>query len=218
MKGSISETVRKTVDASPQIRRMLEADLLNCSSYAASIKQEIEQAVGHGIGSNSIVMALRRYAAELRQSAAADAPAPVGYQIVMHTNIFDFNLEKTDTLLGKIAELYRNIEVNQREFINSVVGTNEIGIVGSEKYRSLVSEAILGEQVLLHEEDLVAVTLVFDGSFAQTPGIISEATGRLADARINLLEVVSTINELTFVVRSQDSIRAYQILRGFQNI
>ena len=67
MKGSISETVRKTVDASPQIRRMLEADLLNCSSYAASIKQEIEQAVGHGIGSNSIVMALRRYAAELRE-------------------------------------------------------------------------------------------------------------------------------------------------------
>jgi len=218
MKGSISETVRNLVDNTPYIKQMLSKDFLNCSSYAAAVKDQVERTAGKEAGTNSIVMALRRYAAELasRNSAEIDAPV-IKYQIVMHTDIFDYNLEKSDRLLSHISELYQKLPSTQREFINFVVGTNEVGIVASEQYRGLVEKAIENSPVLHKEDNLVAFTMVFSGPFLQTPGIIHEAVQRLAQEEINLLELVSTLNELTFIVKAIDSVASYKVLQSFQS-
>ncbi len=217
MKGSISETVRNLVDNSPYIKEMLSRDFLNCSSYASAVKEKVEEVVGKTIGLNSIVMALRRYALELNFSTDQGSRIPaLEYQIVMHTNIFDYNLEKDEALLGKISVLYQELPSSHREFINFIVGTNEVGIFASEKYREQVERAIHGSKVLHNEDSLVAFTMVFSGPFLQTPGIIHEAVQRLAWEDINLLELVSTLNELTFVVKSIDSVTTYKVLQSFQ--
>ncbi|MGP1419177.1 MAG: hypothetical protein ACTTJZ_05145 [Sphaerochaetaceae bacterium] len=218
MKGSISETVRSIIDNSPYIKEMLSKDFLNCSSYSAAIKPQVEKACGRQAGSNAIVMALRRYAQELSKPDVSQRTPPIiDYQIVLHTNIFDYNLEKTDSLLHKIPLLYRELPSTQREFINFIVGTNEVGIIGSEKYRAQVEQAIGDTPVLHKETGLVAFTMIFSGPFLQTPGIINEATRRLAWKDINLLELISTKNELTFVIKNADSIEAYQVLQSFQS-
>jgi aspartokinase len=56
---------------------------------------------------------------------------------------------------------------------------------------------------------------VFTGDFLQTPGIVYEAVRRLAWEEINVIEIVSTMNELTFVIRRQDSMRAFEVLQSF---
>lgn len=217
MKGSVSETVRKLVDNTPYIKEMLRKDFLNCSSYAAVVKDQVEKSAGKTVGTNAIVMALRRYAQDLSVTNAEPALPVIDYQIVMHTNIFDFNLVKNETLLKKIAELYQLLPNSQREFINFIVGTNEVGIFASEQYRTEVMKIIRGSQILHQESDLVAFTMVFSGPFLQTPGIIHEAVERLAFKEINLLELVSTMNELTFIVGSRDSLATYQVLQSFQS-
>jgi aspartokinase len=72
-----------------------------------------------------------------------------------------------------------------------------------------------GEDTLHRMEDLVALSLVFTGDFLQTPGIVYEAVRRLAWEEINVIEIVSTMNELTFVIRRQDSMRAFEVLQSF---
>ena len=64
-------------------------------------------------------------------------------------------------------------------------------------------------------EDLVALSLVFTGDFLQTPGIVYEAVRRLAWEEINVIEIVSTMNELTFVIKREDSMQAFEVLQSF---
>ena len=74
---------------------------------------------------------------------------------------------------------------------------------------------IKGEQVLNKMNDLVAVTLVFTGDFLRAPGIVYEAVRRLAWEEVNVIEIVSTMNELTFVLTRGDSMKAFDVLQSF---
>jgi aspartokinase len=56
---------------------------------------------------------------------------------------------------------------------------------------------------------------VFTGDFLQTPGIVYEAVRHLAWEQINVIEIVSTMNELTFVIKREDSMKAFDVLQGF---
>lgn len=217
MKGSVSETIRSMVNRNPIIKQMLKDDLLNCSSYSLSVKNQVEQIVGKQVGQNSIIMALRRYCVELKnQEEEAVQTTKVKYQIVMHTNIFDYNLQKTESVLSRMSEIYQTLPNTHREFINFVVGTNEVGVVASQEYLPQIKKLIKGQKILFEADDLVAFTMVFSGPFLSTPGIIHEAVQQLAWRSINLIELVSTMNELTFIVKSRDSLATYEILQSFQ--
>ena len=53
------------------------------------------------------------------------------------------------------------------------------------------------------------------GDFMSTPGIVYEAVRKLAWEEINVNEIVSTMNELTFVIRREDSMAAFSVLQSF---
>ncbi|HKL60121.1 MAG TPA: hypothetical protein VJ863_09495, partial [Sphaerochaeta sp.] len=101
------------------------------------------------------------------------------------------------------------------DFLNITIGSHEVSLAVSEKYRDLVTDLAKDEEVLHEMEDLVALSLVFTGDFLQTPGVVYEAVRRLAWEQINVIEIVSTMNELTFVIKREDSMKAFDVLQGF---
>jgi aspartokinase len=48
-----------------------------------------------------------------------------------------------------------------------------------------------------------------------TPGIVYEAERKLAWEQINENEIISTMHELTFVIRREDSMKAFSVLQSF---
>ena len=90
-----------------------------------------------------------------------------------------------------------------------------VSLAVSEKFRSEVDELIKNEEILHTKENMVAITISFSGDFLKTPGILYMATRKLAWENINLTEIVSTMNELTFVIEKEDSIKALDVLQSF---
>ncbi|MFA5447182.1 MAG: hypothetical protein WC233_02775 [Sphaerochaeta sp.] len=217
MAETVSSCVKRIVDKSPFIHEMLINGILSYSNYAASIHAEVERLYTKEVKSSAIVMALRRYAEELRRSNERRTSANVDYGIVMKTNIFDLNLVRRDSFINKLAALYSQVSVDKGDFLNITLGSHEVSIAVSEKYRDLVNDLAQGEEVLNQMDDLVALTLVFTGEFLQTPGVVYEAVRRLAWEQINVIEIVSTMNELTFVIKREDSMRAFDVLQGLFN-
>jgi len=68
------------------------------------------------------------------------------------------------------------------------------------------------EKILNKQTDLVALTINFGGDFFHTPGIIYQVLQALAWKNINLLEIISTLTELTIVIEKKDAIKSYEIL------
>nr|WP_321263601.1 hypothetical protein [uncultured Sphaerochaeta sp.] len=215
MAESVSSCVKRIVDKSPFIHEMLINGILSFSNYASSIQDEVQKAYGKEVKASAIVMALRRYGEELKRENAKTDHGNVEYGIVMKTNIFDVNLVRKDNFISKLGVLYRNISTEKGDFLNITLGSHEVSLAVSEKYRYLVDELTEGEEILNQMNDLVALSLVFTGDFLQTPGIVYEAVRHLAWEQINVIEIVSTMNELTFVIKREDSMKAFDVLQGF---
>lgn len=215
MADSVSGCVKRIVDKSPFIHEMLINGILSFSNYASSIQDEVQKAYGKEVKASAIVMALRRYAEELRKGSYKKQVGNVEYGIVMKTNIFDLNLVRRNSFISKLGVLYGQISTEKGDFLNITLGSHEVSLAVSEKYRSLVGELAKDEEVLHQMDDLVALSLVFTGDFLQTPGIVYEAVRHLAWEQINVIEIVSTMNELTFVIKREDSMKAFDVLQGF---
>lgn len=212
---SVSNSVKRIIDRTPFLYEMLIQGILSYSNYATSIKPTVEELHGKEVKSSAIVMAIRRYAEELRKKDTEQKSYELRYEIMMKTNIFDINLARSETIMGKLGELYHLVSRSSGDFLNVTLGSHEVSLSISEKYLDEVERLIQGEQVLHKMGDLVALSLVFSGDFMSTPGIVYEAVRKLAWEEINVNEIISTMNELTFVIRREDSMDAFTVLQSF---
>jgi aspartokinase len=212
---SVSNSVKRIIDRTPFLYEMLIQGILSYSNYAASIQGTVEELHGKEVKTSAIVMAVRRYAEELRKKDTDQKSYDLRYEIMMKTNIFDINLARSETIMAKLGELYNLVSPTSGDFLNVTLGSHEVSLSVSEKYLDTVEQVLTGEHVLHKMGDLVALSLVFSGDFMSTPGIVYEAVRKLAWEEINVNEIISTMNELTFVIRREDSMDAFTVLQSF---
>ncbi|MDD4010645.1 MAG: hypothetical protein PHI83_00690 [Sphaerochaetaceae bacterium] len=208
MTGSVSDLVRKSIDSSPSLKELLAKGLLSLSSYAIHIQPEIEHAAGKSVRSAAIIMALRRYAEDLRLESRSFSKPGLTFKINMATDINSINFRTNG-----FTQPLRGIKSG---FLNVIIGTQEACIIYSAENHEFIKALIEPSQILSFNKDLVALSLIFNGGFDQTPGIIYESARQLAWADINVIEIISTKTELTFVIKRTDSLKTYEILQSFK--
>jgi len=212
---SVSSAVKRIIDRTPFMYEMLIQGILSYSNYASSIQKSVEELHGKPVNTSAIVMAIRRYAEQLRKKEAEQKEFDIRYEMRMKTNIFSINLKRSDSVMGKLAKVYQLISPYAGDFLNVTLGSYELSFSFSEKYVHQVEQLIAGETVLHRMGDLVALSLIFSGDFMSTPGIVYEAVRKLAWEEINVNEIISTMNELTFVIKREDSMEAFAVLQSF---
>ncbi len=212
---SVSSAVKDLIETRPFLLEAMIRGILSFNSLAQELKSEIEQQVGKQVTQSSIVMALRRYAEEVKDLRSELADHSIKYEIAMKTHIFDINLYKDDSILELLHHVYQMVSIQRGDFLNISIGSNEISIAVSQKYRDELLELFSNAEIIHAQEDLVAVTVIFSGDFIHTPGVVYEAVRRLAWENINVYEIISTTSELTFVVGIEDSLKAFESLQTF---
>jgi len=210
---TISSCVKYIINKKPFLHEPIIRGIVSYGNLAEMIQEEIQKTLGKEVKQAAVVMALRRYGDELKQKAVVQEEYSFQYELLMKTNIFDVNLLKTPSVLEKIKGLYQLVSLERGDFLNITIGNNEVSIAISEKYKDRLL-IVLKDETVLHElDDLVALTVMFSGDFLHTPGVVYEAVRKLSWNSINVYEIVSTMNELTFVIERADSIDAYEVLQ-----
>ncbi len=212
---TISSVVKGLIDHNPFLLEAMARGILSYGNLAAELMPQVEKRLEKPVKDSAIVMALRRYGDEIRQLSLMGSKNGISCEIVMKTNICDFNVAKTPGLLDRLQELYSIVNLNRGDFLNISIGSDEISIVISDKYADQVREFLAGDIIQGHKTGLVSLTLLFEGDFIETPGVVYQAVRRLAWERINVYEIVSTMTELTVVVDCSDSLKGYEVLQDF---
>jgi len=213
---TISHLVKKAVSENSFLLEAMSKELISHGNLAEQLKPEIEAELGKKVKESAIIMALRRYADELQNFDKKISKFKFHGEIIMRTNIMDFNVIKSSSLLNKIKNLYSLVNFEKGDALNIILGSNEVSIVTNEKYKEKLSNFLKGEKILNKESDLVALTIIFEGKdFLKTPGVIFTAIRKIAWEQINIYEIVSTMTELTFILSKKDSIKAYNVLQEF---
>lgn len=218
MPGSVAGCVKDIINRSPFISEMLIQEVISFSNLAKFIQPRVEVAYGSNVNTSAIVMAIRRYADDLKKNNQVPQHGNIEYDISMKTNIYDVNFIRNDAFISKLPLLYEKVHVDSGDFLNVTLGSHEISLMVSEKYKQVVDQMLEKENIVAKMTNLVALTIIFhDGDFLQTPGVMYLAVRKLAWENINVLEIVSTTNVLTFVIKKDDSLNAYVTLQEFLN-
>ncbi|MBI2140558.1 hypothetical protein HYU14_06555 [Candidatus Woesearchaeota archaeon] len=160
-------------------------------------------------------MALRRCGEELESRQKRVSRFNFAGEILMKTNIADFTVAKAPSLMAKLRTIFNLVDFERGDTLNVILGNNEASIIINEKYGDKLKNFLAGEKILNREEGLIALSIVFTADdFLHTPGVIFNAVRKLAWNNINIYEIVSTMTELTFILHSRDSMKAYDVLYG----
>lgn len=206
---TVSHIVKRMVDARPALQDALIEDIVNYASLAGKLEPAVEAEMGGEVKRSAIVMALRRYSETLKGKTQSAEPFRLSREIMMKTDICDVSILKTPSGYDKVKKVYDLVNYEKGETLNVIHGNQEITIVISQKHIEELREILADERVLNVERDLVSISLNLSRDFLYTPGILSLATRKLAWENINILENISTMTELIFIISQKDAVRAY---------
>ncbi|HKK66198.1 MAG TPA: hypothetical protein VJ967_10120 [Clostridia bacterium] len=212
---SVSSMVKRLLNQKPFLFEAFERGILSYGSLAEEFKPIIEQSLNKEVKESAIVMALRRYADDVQRKSPSIRENQLSCEIVMKTNICDFNMRKTENLLPRLKELYEIVNLGRGDFLNVTIGSDEISIAVSDKYEQEVRDFLGEQEDLEFRNGLVSLTLIFSGDFLHTPGVVFQALRKLAWENINVYEIISTMTELTVVIERDASTRGYEALQEF---
>ena len=132
---TVSHLVKKIVSENSFLLEAMGKELVSYGNLAEQLKPEIEKELGKKVKDSAIVMALRRYGEELQSFDKKIKKFRFQGEILMRTNIMDFNVVKSGSLLTKIKNIYNLVDFGRGDTLNIILGSNEVSIVTNEKYK-----------------------------------------------------------------------------------
>jgi len=176
--------------------------ILNLSSYARSIQPQIRTALLKDVQEGSIVAALSRLAAGL--DAALPEITDVIQSLAVQSNLEGITYERSAEVASKIRKVYHQTNVDDHTFLTVTQGINEITIVAESQVAHVFRSKLEGAHKIYDKANLVGITVKFKVGNLEIPNLIYTLTRRLAYKAVNIIEVVSTATELTYIIDRKD--------------
>jgi aspartokinase len=131
---------------------------------------------------------------------------------LVRSDLEDFTFENSPSLTLKQAELMKRINDKQDVFYTFCNGVNESTIITSISVAETLKEVFANENLKSYNTDLASITIKLPSSNTEISGIYYYILKHLAWEGINIVEIVSTANEFSVVVNSDDIDAAFSVL------
>lgn len=188
----------------------LRAKLLNLSAYAEQLRPTIESRLFKTVKKGSIVTALSRIASDVDKLQPLRARVHIE-DMSIKSPLNEITYEKTKEISKKIQSLGTKYFSNG--FFTSTQGIGEITLIISNTIKNEVKD-LIGTKPKAEYDNLSAVTVRFnEQEYIEIPNMIYTLVSVLAHKRINIIEVVSTFTEISFIVRQSDLKMTVDVLK-----
>jgi len=215
--GKITEDI---INRSPFLRESLTEELINVSALARKIKPEIEDIVKKEIKEGAIIMAIKRMSPGYYHRINLKIKNFMGTlgDFLVRSDLEDFTFENSETLTLRQSELMKSLNDDKDAFYTYCGGVNESTVITSTSISDKIREIFKKEKLKSHTSDLASITIKLPKVNTEISGIYYYILKHLAWEGINIVEVVSTANEFTAVVKSDDIDSAFSVLMQLKKL
>ena len=211
---SISHIARKIVKRSPFLEEALFKNIINYASLAIELKPEIEKDLGKEVDRAAIVMALRRLKDELDKSFVKGQSIKFSESdMIIKSDLVEMTFVNSVSIITNIIKLYDSIDFSKGDFLTITHGLYEITIIYSRKYKGKIKKFFESEKMIKSIEGLSSLTIRIPEQAINTIGFFYVVTKNLNWENINIIEIVSTLTEMTFILREDDIPRAFNTVK-----
>lgn len=211
---TVPEAVEIITRKSPFLEEALSLGIMNISALARVIMDEVRRETMKDVKEGAVVMALNRLSAKVKQSRdlhrkVFSSPP----DLMVRSNLFEVTLLNSDRLAQKRKKLLDQIGPGKNYFITFTQGIYETTIIASRELKEKVVKVFEDERIISTIENLSSITVQLPQGTADFPGAYSYILRPLAWEQINVIEVVSTLNEFTIVLRDGDIDKAFFVIK-----
>lgn len=209
----ISTIVQDIMDNDDLLKSLAARGLLNYMAYARSIQRDVEAKAFKEIQLGSVTAAVARYVNELKP---IDLPSEKDIQqISLQTNLEGVTYERSEEVSKKIQAIYNEIKVDNKTYITITQGINEITIIAENSVIDIFRQKLKSYSTIYDISEIVGITVKFGLKYMSIPNLFYLLIRKLALRNINIVEIVSTATELTFIInKSNLQIALDQLHRG----
>lgn len=216
---TISRAVENVLNSKPFILDALNDDIINFSSLAIFIKSDVERLLKREVNNGAIIMAIRRFKALSDIGLAKKIAEQIKKfgDILVRSNLVDYTFKNSDTLLKNQRKLLEIIK-DKREFFYTVTqGVYETTFILSNQIKDEIPIIFEGEKLVSSSSGLSSITIKLPIGNIEQPGLYYFIFKKLAWEGINILEVVSTSNEFTVLLKDQDIDKAFTVIKNLKS-
>lgn len=208
---TVPEATKKIVERSRYLSEAISKGIINYSSLARYIKPELEGMLLKKVSTASIIMALNRLESEFQPKFRRGNIFKTPPEITVHSNLFFISLLNSD-VQGLSILIVRDASLRSL-FLRSQ-GVHETSLILSQDLFGKYKNTIESKNPLILEDKVSAITIYLPSQAVGTSGIYYFFIKSLAWEGINVLEIVSTASELTFVVTDDNAERTFGVLKS----
>lgn len=212
--SSIGKVTEEIINRSPFLREALTENLINVSALARKIKPEIEDHLKKPIKEGAVIMSIKRMSPGYYHRINLKIKNFMGTlgDFLVRSDLEDFTFENSPTLTLCQAEMMKLLNDEQDPFYTFCHGVGESTIITSLSMKEKLQQVFKDEKLKSHTADLASITIKLPTVNTEISGIYYFILKHLAWEGINIVEVVSTSNEFTVVVHSDDIDAAFSVL------
>ena len=131
---------------------------------------------------------------------------------LVRSNLEDYTFENTESLRLKQADLVTLVNTDSDVFYTICRGVTETTIICSQNISSKINNLLINERLKSHTTDLASVTVKLPTVNSEVYGVYYYILKHLAWEGLNIVEVVSTANEFTIIVKQDHVDKAFKVL------
>ena len=205
----VSGVVEEIITSDQIALEALRGNVLNLSAYAKRIQKEVEKRTVKPVKHGTIVVALSRIIPKLSPLKPLK-PEVIIDDISIKSPLCELTYEKTTDVLRRAQTLSLK-NISHQDFFTSTQGLHEITIVCNEAFRrEITSHFVLKPKSSFR--NLVAITVRFSKEYLEVPNIMYTLINQIASRRINIIEIISTYTELSFIVKKENMGKSLEAL------
>lgn len=214
---TVAEETKRLVQATPFLEEAMHRGIINHSALAREMQPQIEAVLRKSVSHASILMALKRLSARLgdERSQADRLLKQMGEELMVRSNLSELTYKRSETIIANQKRLLDQIQGGGDLFMTFAQGVFEATIIVSSRLCATVEAVFSDEKQISHQDELSAIVIRLPFEAVSTPGVHHRILQQLAWKNINIIQLVSTLTELTVILAKREVDLAFSVLLGF---
>lgn len=214
---STGDALEEIIQIYPFIEEGLSKGIINYSAFAREVRPQIEKRLYKDVKEGAIIMALKRINERLAKRSSKKSNINLT-DLTVRSNLSEYTFLNSETLPRQTSELFNKI-LNEKDILCALSeGVRETTFVISSGLTNDMEKVFEEETLVAKFHNLSSITIRLPKEASYIPGVYYQILKMLAWENINIIEVLSTLSELTTVFDEKDVDRAFSALKNLNTL
>jgi len=210
---TIARIVEKIIEQKPFIQEALSRGIINNAALAEELKPDIEKELKKEIKFSAVNMAIRRLSEKLKGTFIEKVMFDENSDITIKSNLIEITVYKLEDVQEQLKRIYDIVDLKEGDFLTITQGLYEVMIITNEKYEKKIAKIIPKKIIKKTIKNLSSLTINLPLESTETVGLFYTITRALNWENINIVDIVSTYTEMTYIIKEEDTAKGFNTLK-----